>query len=98
MQLSSVQVTKAFISRIQDVNGLLNCCVDNRFEEALKEALEADELIKSGKYTVEELEEKFPFLGVPISTKDCIAVKGEFAAACHYSFAKFKVSKFCIFF
>uniref|UniRef100_A0A6I9V9W4 fatty-acid amide hydrolase 2-B n=1 Tax=Bactrocera dorsalis TaxID=27457 RepID=A0A6I9V9W4_BACDO len=75
-ELSSVQVMESFIRRIKDVNPKLNCCVDNRFDEALKEAAEADELIKSGKYTEEELEKTKPYLGVPISTKDCIAVKG----------------------
>lgn len=50
--------------------------VDERFAEAIKEAEEADDLIKSGKYSKTELEEQKPFLGVPISTKDCIAVKG----------------------
>ncbi|XP_050325130.1 fatty-acid amide hydrolase 2-B [Bactrocera neohumeralis] len=75
-ELSSVQVMESFIRRIKDVNPKLNCCVDHRFDEALKEAAEADELIKSGKYTEEELEKTKPYLGVPISTKDCIAVKG----------------------
>lgn len=51
--------------------------VDERFDDAMKDAKEADELIKSGKYTEDELAEQKPFLGVPISTKDCIAVKGK---------------------
>ncbi|XP_067626326.1 fatty-acid amide hydrolase 2 [Eurosta solidaginis] len=75
-EVSSVQVIESFIRRIKDVNPKLNFCVDNRFEEALQEAAEADQLIKSGKHTEEELEKLKPYLGVPISTKDCIAVKG----------------------
>ncbi|XP_037954495.1 fatty-acid amide hydrolase 2-A-like [Teleopsis dalmanni] len=75
-KLTSVQVLDAFIARINEVNPLLNCCVDNRFTEAHAEAEEADKLIKSKQYTIEELEKIKPFLGVPISTKDCIAVKG----------------------
>jgi len=75
-ELSSVEVLKAFIERINDVNCLLNCVVDERYKDALQEAKEADELIASGKYTIEELREKKPFLGVPITTKDCISVKG----------------------
>lgn len=67
---------KAFIERIQEVNPLLNCVVDERFTEALKEAEEADKLVASGTMTAEELAVKKPFLGVPISTKDCIKVKG----------------------
>ncbi|KNC23036.1 hypothetical protein FF38_12164 [Lucilia cuprina] len=75
-ELTSVQVLESFIRRIREVNPLLNCVVDERFEDAMKEAEEADNLIKSGKLSVNELEKEKPFLGVPISTKDCIAVKG----------------------
>ncbi|XP_005176413.1 fatty-acid amide hydrolase 2-B [Musca domestica] len=75
-ELTSVQVLEAFIRRAKEVNPLLNCMVDERFDDAMKEAKEADELIKSGQYTEEELAKQKPFLGVPISTKDCIAVKG----------------------
>lgn len=75
-KLSAVGVMKSFIARIEQVNPLLNCVVDERFEEALKDAAAADKLIASGQYTVDELRAKKPFLGVPISTKDCIEVKG----------------------
>lgn len=68
---------ESFIARIAEVNALLNCVVDNRFDAARKEAAEADALIASDKYTTEELEREKPFLGVPISTKDCLEVKGE---------------------
>lgn len=68
---------ESFIRRVKEVNPLLNCVVDQRYDDALKEAAAADELIKSGKYTVEQLAEQKPFLGVPITTKDCISVKGE---------------------
>lgn len=76
-QLSSVQVLESFIRRVKEVNPLLNCVVDQRYEDALKEAAEADALIKSGRYTVEQLAEQKPYLGVPITTKDCISVKGK---------------------
>lgn len=59
------------------MNSALNCFVEDRFELAMKEAKEADELIKSGTKSVEELEKEKPFLGVPFTTKDCIGVKGE---------------------
>jgi fatty acid amide hydrolase 2 len=41
----------------------------------LKDADDADKFIASGVMSTEEIAEKKPFLGVPISTKDCIAVK-----------------------
>ncbi|XP_055376958.1 fatty-acid amide hydrolase 2-A [Condylostylus longicornis] len=74
-KLKSVDVVKSFIDRINEINPILNCVVDQRYEEALKEAAMADELIESGKLTEDELLKQKPFLGVPISTKDCIQVK-----------------------
>lgn len=76
-KLTSVQVLKSFIDRIAEVNPLLNCVVDERYEEALQEAADIDKLIASGKLTVEEFARDKPFLGVPISTKDCISVEGK---------------------
>lgn len=66
---------KLFIDRIQLINPILNCVVDERFVNALNDAVKADELIASNQYTADELKVLKPFLGVPISTKDCIAVK-----------------------
>ena len=43
--LSSEQVVGLYIKRINDVNNLTNAVVDTRFNEALKEAKESDELI-----------------------------------------------------
>lgn len=69
-------VVQAFIDRIKEINPTFNCVVDNCFEEALKNAADIDALIRSGEMSVEEMAERKPFLGVPISTKDCIRVKG----------------------
>lgn len=52
--------------------------MDQRFDDAREEATKADELVKSGQYTEEQLAKEKPFLGVPFSTKDCLAVKGNF--------------------
>lgn len=74
--MTSVTVMNAMIARVKEINPLLNCVIDNRFDEALKEAEAADALIASGKLSRRQLAEQKPFLGVPISTKDNIAVKG----------------------
>lgn len=73
--MTSTHVVKAFIRRIQQINPLLNCVVDERFDEALQDAAIVDELIASNQYSADQLQQSKPFLGVPISTKDCIAVK-----------------------
>ncbi|KAF9799657.1 hypothetical protein SFRURICE_014631 [Spodoptera frugiperda] len=75
-EITSVEVVEACIRRIKDVNSALNFFVEDRFEAALKEAREADELVRSGSMSATQLEQEKPFLGVPFTTKDCIAVKG----------------------
>ncbi|XP_968383.1 fatty-acid amide hydrolase 2 [Tribolium castaneum] len=75
-KITSLQVLESFIARIHEVNPILNCVVAERFEEARKEARAVDDLIKSGAIPEETLAREKPFLGVPFTTKDCIAVKG----------------------
>lgn len=65
-----------FIRRIKQINPLLNCVIDERYKDALAEAAKVDELIASNQHTDRELRQTKPFLGVPISTKDSIGVKG----------------------
>ncbi|KAH7977611.1 hypothetical protein HPB49_003040 [Dermacentor silvarum] len=60
--------------RIREVQPVINAVVEDRYEEAETEA--ADQLVASGTLTPEQLAMDKPFLGVPLSTKDCYAVKG----------------------
>lgn len=80
-KLSSEQVVRAFIERIQEVNPILNSLVDTRFEEALKEAQQIDYEINTG---TADFHSK-PFLGIPFTTKESTAVKG-----LSYTFGLFK--------
>jgi len=75
-QVTSREVVETFIARIKEVNPILNCVVDERFNEALEDARKVDEFIQSGVKSVEDIEKDTPFLGVPFSTKDCIQVTG----------------------
>ncbi|EEB15591.1 glutamyl-tRNA amidotransferase subunit A, putative [Pediculus humanus corporis] len=84
-KVTSVEVVQSFIKRIQLVNPILNCVIDDRFEDALEDAKNVDEMIASGKFTTEELETRTPFLGVPFTTKDCISIKGLSCTAGIYS-------------
>lgn len=67
---------ETFIARIKEINPLLNCVVDERYADALAEAAAADRMIESGEFSEADLKRDHPYLGVPISTKDCLAVKG----------------------
>lgn len=84
-KVSSYEVVQSFIERIKLVNPVLNCVIDDRFEDALEDARQVDKLINSGKFTVEEIEKETPFLGVPFTTKDCISIKGMSVTAGIYS-------------
>ncbi|KAJ9597825.1 hypothetical protein L9F63_011320 [Diploptera punctata] len=75
-KVTSVEAVETFIARIKEVNPILNCVVDERFEAALQDARNVDKLIESGTKSAQELEKETPFLGVPFTTKDCLKVKG----------------------
>ncbi|XP_054715877.1 fatty-acid amide hydrolase 2-A-like [Uloborus diversus] len=75
-EVSSENVVKAYIVRIGKINGLLNAVVEGRYSEALKEARLADELVKSGRFTQEQLAEQLPLLGVPFTAKEALLIKG----------------------
>lgn len=59
------------------MNPIVNALVDERFEDAIKEAKEADEFIRSGSMSVEEIKIQKPLLGVPFTAKEEIAAKGK---------------------
>ncbi|PSN54917.1 Fatty-acid amide hydrolase 2 [Blattella germanica] len=75
-KVTSVEVVESFIARIKEVNPILNCVVDERFQDALEDARKVDKLIQSGSKSVQDIEKDTPFLGVPFSTKDCLKVTG----------------------
>lgn len=75
-QVKCEEVIKAYAERIQEVNPYINAVVEERFEEALKEARKIDEDIEKGVRSVEAMEKETPLLGVPITVKESIAVKG----------------------
>ncbi|OXU26780.1 hypothetical protein TSAR_006488 [Trichomalopsis sarcophagae] len=75
-QLTSEEVVRSYIARIKEIQPILNCVTETRFEDALKEAKKCDELLKSPNGpSAELLAKEKPFLGVPFTTKDCIAIE-----------------------
>lgn len=89
-KISSLQVVEIYIKRILEVNGAINCLVDNRFEDAKREAREADQEVESST-DLDKLKKDKPFLGVPLTTKDCFAVTGLSYTAGLYERGKRKV-------
>lgn len=66
----SEEIVQSYIDRIKEIQPVLNCMVEDRFEDALKEAKICDELLKSQNApSPQVLAEKKPFFGVPFTTK-----------------------------
>lgn len=68
-EVSSTEVIKAHIARIEEVNPKINAVVVRRFDEALREANEADARRMRG-------EPLPPLHGVPVTIKECLDLVG----------------------
>jgi Asp-tRNA(Asn)/Glu-tRNA(Gln) amidotransferase A subunit family amidase len=68
-KISSVELTKFFISRIRQHDDSLHCTISITEEMALQQAAAADAEIAKGKY-------RGPLHGIPYGLKDLFAVKG----------------------
>ncbi|KAH6934941.1 hypothetical protein HPB50_002307 [Hyalomma asiaticum] len=75
-KVKSVDVVLAYIRRIREVQPVINAVVEERFEEALKEAEEVDRLVSSGTMNKSKMITEKPLLGLPFTVKNSIAVKG----------------------
>ncbi|MDE6597508.1 MAG: Asp-tRNA(Asn)/Glu-tRNA(Gln) amidotransferase subunit GatA [Clostridia bacterium] len=81
-ELSSVELTKAYISVIEKQNGAINAYVNTTFDTALKQAEYADKLIKEGN--------AMPLTGIPMTLKDNIATDGLLTTCCSKILRGFK--------
>ena len=68
-KISSVELTKLYLGRLEKYNSLLNCVVTMTPELAMKQAERADREIAAGQY-------RGPLHGIPWGAKDLIAVQG----------------------
>jgi fatty acid amide hydrolase 2 len=77
-ELSSQSAVSDSIGRCQQVNGVINAIVKDRYADALKEARAADKKIAKARAngSLEDLARKQPLLGVPCSVKESIQMKG----------------------
>ncbi|MGA9289300.1 MAG: amidase family protein, partial [Anaerobacillus sp.] len=67
-EISSSHAVRTYIDHLNAINPVLNCLVEDRFEEALEEAKRAD-------YTLATEEANGRLFGVPISVKECFHVE-----------------------
>ncbi|XP_015903606.1 fatty-acid amide hydrolase 2-B [Parasteatoda tepidariorum] len=75
-EISSEAVVKAYIQRIGQINGLINAVVEGRYTEAVKDAKFADQLIRSGRLSEQQIAQQLPLLGVPFTAKEALVIKG----------------------
>ncbi|XP_055642333.1 fatty-acid amide hydrolase 2-B [Toxorhynchites rutilus septentrionalis] len=75
-QLKSESVVSAYIERCRQVNPILNAIVEDRFEQALDEARRIDREVAEGLKSAAEIAEETPILGIPVTIKESLAVKG----------------------
>lgn len=65
-----------YIARCKEVNPFINAIVQDRFADALREAHTIDRNIALGLNTIEQMERDTPLLGLPITVKESLAVRG----------------------
>lgn len=75
-EITSEKLVRLFINRIKEIQPILNCVVEERFDQAIEEAIQADKFVSIHQADDKYLEINAPFLGVPFSCKESIAVKG----------------------
>ncbi|CAF3122714.1 unnamed protein product [Rotaria sp. Silwood2] len=76
-QVTVYEVVRAYVDRIKVIQPYLNVYVDERFEQALNEAREIDEILDNGKPLSDQWsEEQAPFLGVPFAIKESMQFPG----------------------
>lgn len=83
-EISCEQVVRAFINRARLVQIYLNAIIDERYDDAIRDAQAIDEFLKTTTLTQEELAEQKPFLGLPFTAKDSIQVAGmKWSSGCY---------------
>ncbi|XP_015117790.1 fatty-acid amide hydrolase 2-A [Diachasma alloeum] len=81
-QVTSEAVVTAYIKRIKKVNPFINAVVDERYEDAVREARDCDKMLESGEVTIDEITMSKPLFGVPFTVKESCGLKGLSQTGC----------------
>lgn len=66
----------SYIKRCKEVNIIINAIVHERFDDAIVDARKVDKFLLTTIKSEIELSNEMPLLGVPVTVKESIAVKG----------------------
>ncbi|KFM58323.1 Fatty-acid amide hydrolase 2, partial [Stegodyphus mimosarum] len=80
-QLTCEEVIKTYIMRIKVVQPMINAVVDERYVDAINDAIAVDRFLASGEKSEKDIARDTPLLGVPFTCKESIGVKGLTQAA-----------------
>lgn len=75
-QTTCEEIMRAYVEHAENVNKITNAIVEQRFQNALQEAIEVDKKLKESTKSVAEMETETPLLGVPVTVKESIMVEG----------------------
>lgn len=79
-KLTSLEVVRCYVTRISNVNPILNALIQEDFQAALLLARQVDERLdqgyRNGNLTKEWVKNQQPLLGVPFTVKESISVAG----------------------
>uniref|UniRef100_A0A0C9RJ59 FAAH2_2 protein n=1 Tax=Fopius arisanus TaxID=64838 RepID=A0A0C9RJ59_9HYME len=81
-QISSEAVVTAYIERIKEVNPFINAVVDERYEDAIKDARNCDKILENGEISIDKITRTKPLFGVPFTVKESCGVKGLSQTGC----------------
>ncbi|GIX88834.1 fatty-acid amide hydrolase 2 [Caerostris extrusa] len=77
-QISCKDVMRTYIQRSQLIHPHINGVVDDRYVDALQDAIAVDRFLESGEKTEEQIARETPLLGVPFSCKEVLGIKGKY--------------------
>ncbi|KAK7580759.1 hypothetical protein V9T40_001388 [Parthenolecanium corni] len=87
-KLTSEEVVSAFADRCRLANGLVNAIIDQRFEEALRDARRVDTALRADTDNISALCATKPLLGLAVTVKENCRVKGMKFTDCVRRFEK----------
>ncbi|CAK9290052.1 unnamed protein product [Gordionus sp. m RMFG-2023] len=76
-EIKCLALVEEYIERIKEVQPVINALAEENFDYALKEAIKVDDFLQNETSHPSDILRQKPLLGVPITIKECFAVKDQ---------------------